>query len=196
MSMTPPLPEGRFGCILADPPWDWKARSPKGESRSAKRHYRTLPLAEIMTLPVPSVAARDYALFLWIIRPLIFEARAVVEAWGFIGKSIAFVRVKPRKDRQADLFNPERDFPFANGYGTRANAEICLLATRGSPRRLNADVHDVIEAPRQKHSRKPVEIYDRIERLFAGPYLELFARWAEPRLDWSYWGNQADVDAA
>lgn len=139
--------------IYADPPWDWKAHSPKGESRSAKRHYRTLPLDEIKALPVASLAAPNCALFLWIIRPLIFDAPAIVEAWGFTGKSIAFVWVKPRKDRQADLLNPERDFPFGNGYRTRANAEICLLATRGAPKRLHADVRDVIEAPRQRHSR-------------------------------------------
>jgi len=113
--MTLPLPEGKFGVIYADPPWDWKAHSPKGESRSAKRHYRTLQLDEIKALPVASLAAPNCALFLWIIRPLIFDARAIVEAWGFTGKSIAFVWVKPRKDRQADLLNPERDFPFANG---------------------------------------------------------------------------------
>jgi N6-adenosine-specific RNA methylase IME4 len=54
----------------------------------------------------------------------------------------------------------------------------------------------VIEAPRDDHSRKPIGVYDRIERLFAGPYLELFARWAQPRPGWTYWGDQADVDTA
>jgi N6-adenosine-specific RNA methylase IME4 len=141
-----------------------------------------MPLDAIKALPVGSLAAKDRALFLWLPRPWIFEAKAIVEAWGFVGKSIAFVWVKPRKDRQADLFNPERDFPFGNGYGTRANAEICLLATRGKPKRRNADVYDVIEVPgiddvieepRSGHSRKPFEIHERIERLFCGRYIEL-----------------------
>ena len=89
--------------------------------------------------------------------------------------------------------NPERDFPFGNGYGTRANAELCLLATRGNPETPNADVRDVIEAPRQRHSRKPVEAYQRIVRLFTGPYVELFARWPQRRPGWTYWGDEAEV---
>jgi N6-adenosine-specific RNA methylase IME4 len=67
-----------------------------------------------------------------------------------------------------------------------------LLATRGHPRRLHADVFDVIEAPRQEHSRKPAEVYERIERLFAGPFIELFARHPVPRPGWAYWGDEAD----
>ena len=191
------FPSGKWPVITADPPYDWRARSPKGEGRSAKRHYRTMPLAEVMALPVADLAAKDSALLLWITRTFIFEARAIVEAWGFTGKSIAFVWVKPRKDRQADLLNPERDFPKGLGYSTRANAETCLLATRGHPKRLNCDVCDVIEAPRDVHSRKPVEIYERVERLFAGPYIELFARRPTPCSGWTYWGDQAgDIVAA
>jgi N6-adenosine-specific RNA methylase IME4 len=135
----------------------------EGRGRGPERHYPTVTLAEIMALPVVTLAASDCALFLWLPRMLIFNARDVVEAWGFTGKSIAFVWVKPRRDRQADLLNPERDFPPGLGYGTHANAEICLLATRGALKRLNADVSDVIEAPRHGHSRKPIEAYHRIE---------------------------------
>jgi hypothetical protein len=39
-----------------------------------------------------------------------------------------------------------------------------------------------------EHSRKPDEIYDRIERLVTGPYLELFAR--RERHNWVTWGNE------
>jgi N6-adenosine-specific RNA methylase IME4 len=74
------------------------------------------------------------------------------------------------------------------GYWTRANTEPCLLATRGKPKRLDAGVRQGIIAPRQEHSRKPDEIHDRIERLVAGPYLELFAR--RPRAGWTVWGNE------
>lgn len=189
----PPFPPGKYGVIYADPPPDFRTWSPKGKGRGPERHYATMTLVEIMGLPVKDLAAKHCALFLWLPRTLIFAAREIVEAWGFTGKSIAFVWVKPRKNRQADLLNPERDFPFGTGYGTRANAELCLLATRGNPRRLNADVRDVIEAPRQRHSRKPVEAYERIERLFTGPYVELFARWPQPRPGWTYWGDEAEV---
>jgi N6-adenosine-specific RNA methylase IME4 len=76
------------------------------------------------------------------------------------------------------------------GYWTRANSEVCLLATRGHPKRLNADVRQGIIEPRREHSRKPDCVPGRIERLVAGPYLELFAR--TRREGWDSWGNQTD----
>jgi N6-adenosine-specific RNA methylase IME4 len=80
------------------------------------------------------------------------------------------------------------------GYYTRANSEDVLLATRGTPMRLAADVHQVIMAPVGKHSEKPDETHKRIERLFTGPYLELFARAERP--GWTTWGNElAPYDA-
>ena len=74
------------------------------------------------------------------------------------------------------------------GYWTRANSEVALLATRGKPKRLNADVRQAILEPRREHSRKPECQYERIERLVAGPYLELFARNTRP--GWDSWGNE------
>jgi N6-adenosine-specific RNA methylase IME4 len=67
---------------------------------------------------------------------------------------------------------------------------VCLLATRGSPKRLNADVRQGIIEPRREHSRKPDCIHERIERLVAGPYVELFARQRRP--GWDCWGNEVD----
>ena len=62
------------------------------------------------------------------------------------------------------------------GFDTRANSEFVLLATRGSPQRMATDVHQVVMAPVGEHSEKPDEVYRRIEQLYNGPYLELFAR--------------------
>ena len=111
------------------------------------------------------------------------KALATIKAWGFEYKTCAFVWVKQTK-------NEER-FATGMGYWTRANAEICLLATRGTPARLHADVHQVVSTPRMEHSRKPDEVAVRIERLVPGPYIELFARSA--REGWDSWGNQAEA---
>ena len=75
------------------------------------------------------------------------------------------------------------------GYWTRSNAELCLLATRGNPMRMNADVNQIVMTPRLAHSEKPDEVYDRIRRLVSGPYLEMFAR--KEREGWDAWGNEA-----
>lgn len=76
------------------------------------------------------------------------------------------------------------------GYWTRANTEPCLLATRGKPKRIAADIRQGILEPIREHSRKPDCVHERIERLVAGPYLELFARQRRP--GWTSWGNETD----
>ena len=86
------------------------------------------------------------------------------------------------------MFRDDTDALMGMGYWTRANTEPCLLATRGKPKRLNADVRQGIIEPRRQHSRKPDCVHGRIERLVAGPYVELFARQSRP--GWDVWGNE------
>ena len=65
---------------------------------------------------------------------------------------------------------------------------MCLLATKGKPKRISKSVRQLIHAPRREHSRKPDEVYDRIEQLLDGTYVELFAR--RERKGWDSWGNE------
>jgi septum formation topological specificity factor MinE len=69
--------------------------------------------------------------------------------------------------------------------------EDVLLGRRGNCRRIAKDVYEVILAPVREHSRKPDEVYARIERYCAGPYLELFARTRHP--GWDARGDQVDM---
>jgi N6-adenosine-specific RNA methylase IME4 len=171
----------RFPVILADPPWLFTAYSGKGKQRSADSHFDTMPLEEIMALPVPALAANDCALFLWSVCPELPGALDVIRAWGFDFKTKAFTWIKQNPSGQG--------LHTGTGYYTRANSEDVLLATRGSPPlRLAMDVHQVIMAPVGEHSQKPEDAAQRIERLFAGPYLELFARAERP--GWTVWGNE------
>lgn len=176
-----PVDARKYSAIYADPPWSFDVWSGAGKDRAAENHYPTMSQDEIEALPVSHFAADDCALFMWAVMPQLPEALRVIEAWGFAFKTCAFVWVKQTQDEQR--------FATGMGYWTRANAEVCLLATRGSPPRLNADVHQVVMSPRLEHSRKPDEIAARIERLVPGPYIELFAR--RPRNGWDAWGNQA-----
>ena len=105
-----------------------------------------------------------------------------LDAWGFTYKSVAFVWVKLNR-KASTLFT-------GMGYWTRANAEICLLATRGHPKRANAGVHQVILSHIEEHSKKPEEARSRIVRLMGDvPRIELFARSRAP--GWDVWGNEA-----
>jgi N6-adenosine-specific RNA methylase IME4 len=115
------------------------------------------------------------------------EAFDLIDAWGFTYKTCAFDWMKART-QQLDIFRDDADASMGMGYWTRANSEPCLLATRGKPKRVHADVRQGIIEPRREHSRKPDCVPSRIERLVAGPYLELFSR--TTREGWTCCGNQ------
>lgn len=187
-----------YGAILADPPWRFevwngetavKARDSKSAYTSASVHYQTMSPADIAALPVAELAADNCCLFMWISWPLLEQALDLIKAWGFTYKTCAFSWMKAHAG-QVEMFRDDIDASMGMGYWTRANSEVCLLATRGKPKRLHADVRQGIISPRREHSRKPDGIHQRIERLVAGPYCELFAR--QPRMGWDVWGNETD----
>ena len=196
------FPKGPFGAILADPPWRFQVwsgdtavqkRGSKTTYKPAQVHYQTMSVDELCALPVEGCAADDCALFLWITWPTLLDGIKIIEAWGFNYKTCAFNWMKAHAT-QIHLFDDEITPLMKMGYWTRASSEVCLLGTRGKPKRLNADVRQGIIAPVREHSRKPEGIHDRIERLVSGPFLELFARQERP--NWSAWGNQTDRFAA
>jgi N6-adenosine-specific RNA methylase IME4 len=177
----------RFRVIYADPPWAFEVYSGKGKQRSAESHYDTLSLEAIKALPVAALAADDCALCLWCVMPELPGALEVIRCWGFDYKTAAFVWVKTTKGAEVVQLDGA-GLHWGMGYWTRANAEICLLATRGAPERIAKDVHQIIYAPVGEHSAKPDDVRRRIERLLPGPYLELFAR--RPVDGWTTWGNE------
>jgi N6-adenosine-specific RNA methylase IME4 len=142
-----------------------------------------MSLEELEKLPVGDWAAPDSVLLLWATDPLLDKAFELIRAWGFTYKTVGFYWVKLNKSG--------RGFFTGLGFWTRANPEPCLLATKGRPKRLASDVAKLVVSPRREHSRKPDEIYERIERLAPGPYLELFARTARP--GWDAWGAEVGL---
>ena len=119
----------KYSVIYADPPWRYRVYSKKGLGRSAESHYPTMSLEDIKALPIGELAAKDCVLFMWITFPCMQEALQVLEAWGFEYKTTAFVWIK--QNRVSDgLF-------WGMGYWTRANAELCILATKGHPKRAS-----------------------------------------------------------
>jgi N6-adenosine-specific RNA methylase IME4 len=188
------LPRAHFAAILADPPWrfrTWNKRTSILRTRTnvcAAVHYDTMEIEEICALPVAQLAAADCSLLLWTCWPNLLDALAVIEAWKFEFKTAAFVWTKAHAG-QVEMFQDDINGLLGMGYWTRANTEPCLLATRGRPKRINANVRQAIIEPRREHSRKPDCVHERIERLVAGPYLELFARRSRP--GWTTWGNEA-----
>jgi N6-adenosine-specific RNA methylase IME4 len=172
-----------YRVLLADPPWAYRAWSRDMGRRTAKSFYPTMPLKDIQAMR-PSIdqwAAPDCAAFLWVTSPCLPDGIAVIGDWGFRYVTIAFTWVKTTRSGAP---------AFGLGHYTRGNAELCLLGIRGRMPVKSRDVPQVILSPRREHSRKPDEQYERIERLYDGPYLELFARRRWP--GWDVWGREVE----
>ena len=134
----------KYKIIYADPPWQYKRSKVQG---AAEKHYPTMQLNELCALPVAELADQDCILFLWATFPQLNEALELIKAWGFTYKSVAFVWLK--------LNRKSRTWFYGLGFWTRGNAEICLLATKGHPKRKSAAVHQFIISPIEQHSKKP-----------------------------------------
>ena len=142
-----------------------------------------MTIEEIRTLPVAQLADKNCILFLWVTFPVIREAFTVIDAWGFTYKTVSFCWVKQNR-HSSSLF-------WGMGHCTRANAELCLLATKGSPKRQSAGVHQIVMTPIEGHSKKPDIVRDKIISLAGDvPRIELFARQTTP--GWDVWGNEVD----
>lgn len=192
------LPRHGFDVICADPPWSFKGHTDRAEHtrRNASTHYSVMSISDIITLPVPDLAAKDAHLFIWTTGPHLKMTFDVISAWGFRYSAVAFTWVKLKKSHNAAqlrfLPSAESDLHVGLGYTTRKNAEFCLLARRGSARRVAKDVREIILSPVREHSRKPDEFRDRVER-YVGPEMrivELFARSTRP--GWASWGFETD----
>lgn len=170
----------KYNIIYADPPWRYEQKSLQG---AAEHHYSTMSLDDLKSLPVAELADKDCALFMWATFPQLKEALELIEAWGFKYKTVAFVWLK--KNKVADSWF------YGLGFWTRGNAEICLFATKGKPKRQSAGVHQFIISPIEAHSKKPDEARAKIVQLMGDlPRIELFARQSPE--GWDVWGNEVE----
>ncbi len=166
---------GPFNVIYADPPWRYEHS--KTDNRQIENHYPTMSLGEICDLPVDGISANDAVLFLWTTSPKLAESMEVIGAWNFTYRTCM-------------IWDKDR---IGMGYYARQQHELLLIATRGAlpvPEPQNRP-NSVIRIERdEKHSAKPCEFYEIIERMYPEyPKVELFAR--NNREGWAAWGNQA-----
>ncbi len=173
------FPLGQAGALLVDPPWFFTTYSDKGRKKSADRHYPCMAVEEIKALPVATLCAPDCALHLWTTQAFAQIAMSVMKTWGF---TFSCMGVWAKQSKTGSKWQ------FGTGHVLRSAAEFYLVGKRGHPRRNSRSVRNLIVAPVREHSRKPDEIYDQIEALWPGPYVELFAR--HQREGWFSWGNE------
>lgn len=183
------MTDKKYSILYSDPPWDYENWNKKWhednkESRWAGKKYSLMTHADMLSLPVNDIAAKDSVMFMWTISTMLPKALEVMEEWGFKYKTIAFVWVK--KNKIADsLF-------MGMGFWTRSNAEICLLGVKGKPLpRISHSVRQIVLTPIDKHSRKPAEVRGRIVELLGDlPRVELFARDKTP--GWDVYGDEVE----
>lgn len=170
----------KYSIIYADPPWSYRDKALAG-NRGACCKYPVQDQKWIKNLNVYDISANNSILFLWITMPKLNEVFDIIKAWGFEYKTVAFTWVK-RNKKTPSWF-------WGMGRWTRANAELCLLATRGKPKRISASVSSIIHTPIEAHSKKPSIVREKIIELCGDlPRIELFARESTP--GWDVWGNE------
>jgi len=166
----------KFSCILLDPPWRFNTYSAKGRDRCADKHYPVMSLKDICNIPIQKITEKDCIMFMWATSPMFKYALQAIDSYRFTFKTFGFVWIKTNKDGEG--------LSTGCGYYTRSNAEYCLIATQGHPKRISASVHQVVMAPRTKHSEKPPEVRKRIVQLMGDlPRIELFARVDTEKVD-------------
>lgn len=183
---APPLPDGVFRVIYADPPWLYSAEqhgkapdeySKIGQDTVLASHYPSMPTEDICALPIRDIAADNAVLFIWTTSPKLFETADVIKAWGFTYKaSIVWDKVKHNV-----------------GHYVSVRHEFLLIATRGSCLPDVKTLHDsVVSIERTEHSAKPPYFRELIDELYppqGKDRIELFCR-AELPDYWTTWGNE------
>jgi N6-adenosine-specific RNA methylase IME4 len=178
----------KFGCILADPPWSYASDSvtvpmrpwvERGEKlQSVNAYYDTMPLAEIMAMPVREISEPDAVLFLWATVPLMPEAFRVMEAWGYKYKT---------------MLTWEKENGKGMGYWFRGVTEHVLFGVRGNVKAFRSPVKNLLRNKVGRHSAKPQQFHEIIESVTPQmERVELFGRYA--RANWTTWGNQVERD--
>ena len=184
----------KYQIIYADPAWQYEFPATRTSRGGAKADYPTMNKEEICSLPIESIAADDSVILMWVVFPHLHWAFDVMRAWGFEYLTNAFTWIKTNKASD-NLF-------WGMGQYTRSNAELCLLGKRGNGVSVKShSVHSVVYEPVSKHSRKPIEVKNRIIELFGDiPRIELFARKEDMLFDadgfdgWDVWGNEVEND--
>jgi len=160
------FPNKKYNIIYADPPWRFNMRKDKRGIHFVK--YATMTTDDICNLPVNKITDDNCICFMWMVFPMIREGLRVMEAWGFIPKTVGFTWGK--------LYSNGKPF-MGMGNWTRSNSEFCYIGVKGKPKRLNAGVRSLILSVPETHSKKPNRVRDDIVKLCGDiPRIELFAR--------------------
>lgn len=177
----------KYQIIYADPPWDYGKMKPRKQLHrggNPMSHYKVMAIEEICALPIEELSQTNSALFLWVTNPKLQFGFTVMKEWGFkYQTTITWVKTT----QIGSISNNGLGFYF------RGATEHILMGTKGRfsiP--TNKRLPNVFMSPRSEHSQKPHYVYDMLESISDGPYIELFARNKHDK--WDSWGNEVASD--
>lgn len=163
------LKNKKFSTLYVDPPWRYNNSGTRG---AAEKHYRCMTIKEIKNLPIKELSADNSHLHFWTTKDFVFDAKDVLEHWGFKYKSM-LIWVKPQ---------------MGMGNYWRVSHEILLFGMKGKLPFQVKNKKSWVEHPRMKHSQKPEVVRKMIEEVSPEPYLELFGR--NDIENWTVFGNE------
>jgi len=163
------LPEGKYEVIVIDPPWPYGRKYDPEGSRVANP-YPEMEISELKELEIP--ATKDSIVWLWTTHKFIWEAKKLLETWGYDYKACL-------------VWNKKK---LGMGSWLRMQCEFCLLGIKGNPSIDLTNQRDIIHEKRQEHSKKPNKFYEMVEELCIGRKLDYFAR--EKRQGWDVYGDE------
>eukprot|EP00727_Mastigamoeba_balamuthi_P011830 m51a1_g727 putative n6-adenosine-methyltransferase mt-a70-like (780) ;mRNA; r:466016-468870 len=163
---------GKFGVIMADPPWDIHMELP----------YGTLNDEEMKSLNVQSLMD-DGLMFLWVTGRAMEVGRECLAIWGYrVVEELLWVKT----NQLQRIIRTGR-----TGHWLNHSKEHCIIGIKGNPQLNRMLDCDVLVSEVRETSRKPDEVYSLIERMSPGTRkLELFGRMHNTHKGWITLGNQ------
>jgi len=181
-----PFPNKKYQIIYADPPWSFGGckLNASTDGKEITDHYSLMTDKQLLSLPIKDIADENCLLFLWVVHSKLPLALDCIKSWGFQYSTVAFEWFKRT--------STGKPVCFMGRWVTGGAIELNLLARKGSVPRISKCVRRLIDSPREKHSKKPDEIRNRIVDLVGDlPRIELFARQKTP--GWDNWGNELET---
>jgi len=165
---------GEYEIIVIDPPWDYGGLKYDNEHYMGRvvSPYPTMTIPEIRNIRLPT--AENCVLWLWTTHKFIWDAKKIMDDWGFEYKAIL-------------VWDKEK---LGIGKRLRMQCEFCLVGIKGNPYWKLTNQRDIIREPRTTHSTKPKKFYKIVEEICVGRKLDYFAR--KERKGWDVYGNEVN----
>ncbi len=193
----------KYDILYMDPPWQFNKRSNTNTKfgGGAMAHYPTMTMKEIKALDYSKCLNDNALVYCWVTLAKLAECIDAITrddiklvATGFVWVKTNKLNDTPVKDKHLQItIDGKYTTPFYGvGNYTASNAEICLILRKGKMVKYDKKVSQIIISPREQHSRKPTEAYERLTTMYPTQNkLELFARTSYPGFD--VVGNQLNA---